>query len=320
MRSWRNEILLRRPAPKDRCRRGTRRAQERGCPPFRREPLLSKALRQDSEQWGVSRAEEEARQNPEGGRDNQGALKRGHEGAPRGNYYAEDSLSGGGCGEAFELLDRLASVEASWMESKKRSVGASERDEFKRAAWRVTVAGRIDPEQLVFVDEMGSNTSLSPIYAYSPVGQRACCSVPRNRGKNTTLLSSMSARGMGSSLAVDGPTDRKVFEAYLERMLLPTLEAGQIVVMDNLSAHKGERIRELVESRGCELLYLPAYSPDLNPIEEAFSKIKGLLRKAQARTRDALVEVMGRALSTVSTQDALGFFEHAGYRPQVQLL
>ncbi len=167
---------------------------------------------------------------------------------------------------------------------------------------------------------MGSNTSLSPIYAYSPIGERARCSVPRNRGKNTTLLSSMSVQGMGSSLAVDGPTDRKVFEAYLERMLLPTLEAGQIVVMDNLSAHKGERIRGLIESRGCELLYLPAYSPDLNPIEEAFSKVKGLLRKAEARTRDALVEAMGQALSAVSTQDARGFFEHAGYRPRVQLL
>ena len=107
------------------------------------------------------------------------------------------------------------------------------------------------------MDEMGANTSLSPIYAYSPVGQRARCSVPRNRGKNTTLLSSMSVGGMGPSLVVDGPTDRAVFEAYLERMLLPTLRAGQVVVMDNLSAHKGERVKELIESRGCELLYLP---------------------------------------------------------------
>jgi transposase len=130
----------------------------------------------------------------------------------------------------------------------------------------------------------------------------------------------MSAGGMGPSLAVDGPTDRKVFEAYVERVLLPTLRAGQVVVMDNLSAHKGERIRELIEERGCELLYLPAYSPDLNPIEEAFSKIKGLLRKAEARTRDALVEAMGSSLSAVSAKDARGFFEHCGYRPQVQLL
>ena len=184
----------------------------------------------------------------------------------------------------------------------------------------MSVAAQVDPEQLVFVDEMGANTSLSPLYAYSPAGQRARCSVPRNRGKNTTLLSSMSAQGMGPSLAVDGPTDRAVFEAYLEQMLLPTLRAGQVVVMDNLSAHKGERVRELLEEHGCELFYLPAYSPDLNPIEEAFSKVKGLLRKAEARTRDALVEAMGRALSAVSARDARGFFEHAGYRPKVQLL
>lgn len=199
-------------------------------------------------------------------------------------------------------------------------MGASERDEFRRVDWRVTVAGRVDPGRLVFVDEMGANTSLSPIYAYSAVGQRARCSVPRNRGKNTTLLSSMSVGGMGPSLAVDGPTDRAVFEAYLERVLVPSLRAGQVVVMDNLSAHKGERVKELIESRGCELLYLPPYSPDLNPIEEAFSKVKGLLRKAEARTRYALVEAMGRALSTVSARDARGFFEHCGYRPQVQFL
>jgi transposase len=90
--------------------------------------------------------------------------------------------------------------------------------------------------------------------------------------------------------------------------------------MDNLSAHKGERVRELIEHRGCELLYLPPYSPDLNPIEEAFSKIKGILRKAEARTREALVEAMGRALSSVNGHDARGFFEHCGYRPLAQLL
>jgi transposase len=206
------------------------------------------------------------------------------------------------------------------MEPKKRSVGASERDEWLRAAWRVMLAARIDPERLVFVDEMGTNTSLSPIYAWAPKGRRAHCSVPRNRGKNTTLLSSMSLSGMGPSLAVDGPTDREVFEAYVERVLAPTLRAGQVLVMDNLSVHKGERVRELIEHRGCQLLYLPPYSPDLNPIEEAFGKIKGLLRKAEARTREALVEAMGRALSAVSKHDARGFFEHCGYRPLAQLL
>jgi transposase len=103
-----------------------------------------------------------------------------------------------------------------------------------------------------------------------------------------------------------------VFEAYVERALAPALRLGQVVVLDNLSAHKGERVRELIEERGCELLYLPPYSPDLSPIEEAFSKVKALLRRARARTREVLTEVMGRALDAVSTKDTREFFEHGG--------
>lgn len=199
-------------------------------------------------------------------------------------------------------------------------MGASERDEFLRAAWRVMVVEQIDAKQLVFVDEMGSNTSLSPIYAYSAKGQRAYGTVPRNRGPNTTLLSSMSMEGMGPSVAVEGATTATVFETYIAQVLGPTLRSGQLVVMDNLSAHKGERVKELIESRGCEILYLPSYSPDLNPIEEAFSKIKGILRKIRARSREALVEALGVALNAVTDQDALGFFEHCGYRRSVRSL
>ena len=109
----------------------------------------------------------------------------------------------------------------------------------------MTVAAEIDARRLAFVDEMGTNTSLSPSYAWAPRGERASCSVPRNRGKNTTLLSSMTLEGLGPSLAVEGATDREVFEAYVERLLAPTLRRGQVVVMDNLTAHKGERVREL---------------------------------------------------------------------------
>jgi transposase len=207
----------------------------------------------------------------------------------------------------------LASVE-------KTECGALERDEWLRAAWRVMVAEKVDPQRLVFVDEMGANTSLSVVHAWSPAGKRAYCSVPRNRGKNTTLLASMSVEGMGPTLAVEGATDREVFEAYLEEVLAPSLRSGQIVVMDNLSSHKGDRVRELIEERGCELLYLPSYSPDLNPIEEAFSKLKGILRKAQARSREALIEAMGRALKAITPQDAEGFFRHCGYRSPGQLL
>jgi transposase len=180
------------------------------------------------------------------------------------------------------------------------------------------VAQSLDARSLVFVDEMGTNISLSPLYGWAKKGQRAYCSVPRNRGKNTTLLSSMSVQGMGPSLAVEGATNREVFETYVEQILVPTLSRGQVVVMDNLTAHKGERVKELIEGQGCELMYLPPYSPDFNPIEEAFSKIKGLMRKAEARSREALVEAMGSAISALGAQDARGFFEHCGYRAMVQ--
>jgi transposase len=185
----------------------------------------------------------------------------------------------------------------------------------------VLVAAKVDPGRLVFVDEMGLHTSLAPLYGYSPKGERVRLKVRRNRGKNTTLLASMTLLGgMGETMAVEGSTDREVFEAYLERVLVPTLESGHIVIVDNLPAHKPARVKELIEERGCELVYLPAYSPDFNPIEEAFSKIKGTVRQAGARTREALVEVLGEALSAVSVQDARGYFEHAGYCPRAQSL
>ena len=173
---------------------------------------------------------------------------------------------------------------------------------------------------LLFVDECGVHTSLAPIYGYAPRGERLYLSVPRNRGKNTTLLSSMTTGGMGPSLAVEGATTARVFETYVEKVLVPSLRPGQIVVMDNLGAHRPKRIRELIEQQGCELLYLPAYSPGHSPIEEAFAKIKNLLRKAAARSKEALVEAIGTALSAVTAEDARGYFEHAGYRSTGQPL
>lgn len=172
----------------------------------------------------------------------------------------------------------------------------------------------------MFVDEMGANVSLSPLYAWSRRGLRAFGSTPRNWGKNVTLLASLTAGDIGPCLAVEGPTTRKVFEAYLERVLAPALRPGQIVVVDNLSAHKGGRVHELIEGAGCELVYLPPYSPDFNPIEQAFSKVKGLMRRAQARTRQTLIEAMGFALDAVTGRDARGFFGHCGYQTKTQLL
>jgi transposase len=182
------------------------------------------------------------------------------------------------------------------------------------------VAGALDPRRLVFVDECGTHTSLAPLYGYSPKGERLKLSVARNRGKNTTLLASITLEGMGPSLAVEGSTTKEVFEAYLEQVLLPEVYEGQVLIMDKLAAHKRVKVRELIEGRGLELLYLPSYSPAYNPIEEAFSKVKQILRRACARTREALLEALGEALSAVSFRDAQGYFEHAGYHPVGQLL
>jgi len=182
------------------------------------------------------------------------------------------------------------------------------------------IANKLDARRLVFMDEMGTNTSLAPTYVWAPKGQRAYSKVPRNRGPNTTLLASITTEGMGPCIAVVGSITQAAFEAYVEQLLSAALEPGQVVVMDNLSAHKGSRVRDLIEAKGCELLYLPPYSPDLNPIEEAFSKVKGLLRRARVRSREALVEAMGRGLDAVTMKDIRGFFKHCGYPLPVQPL
>jgi transposase len=131
----------------------------------------------------------------------------------------------------------------------------------------------------------------------------------------------MTTGGTGPRVAVTGSTTAAVFEAYVQKVLAPpSLRPGQIVVLDNLGAHKGDRVRELVEERGCDLLFLPPYSPDLNPIEGAFAKVKGLLRRSGERTREILIEAMGRALDAVTARNARGFFEHCGYRSTAQSL
>jgi transposase len=163
------------------------------------------------------------------------------------------------------------------------------------------------------VDECGSNIALTPIYARAPKGERATGSVPRNRGKNTTLIASLSLEGMGAAMILEGSANGAAFEIYVEQLLVPSLHAGQLVVMDNLRAHKGERVRQAIEAKGCQLLFLPSYAPDFSPIEETFSKLKSSLRRAGARTREALEEAIGQALLTVTAQDARGWFSHCGY-------
>ena len=205
------------------------------------------------------------------------------------------------------------------MATQKKSKVASERDEGARALWRWLVS-RFDVRRLVFVDESGTHISMDRLRSRAPRGERAYGQVPKNSGKNLTLMASMSLYGMGESMCIEGATDAEAFELYVEHFLAPKLSEGQVVMLDKLGAHRPTRIRELIEARGAELVFLPSYSPDLNPIEEAFSKIKNILRKLGARTHEALLEAMEEALCKVTPSDAAGWFDHCGYEVEVQYL
>ena len=198
------------------------------------------------------------------------------------------------------------------MELQKKTLGATERDEEKRSAFRERLSG-VDASRLLFVDETSTNVALTPRYGRAPRGERAYGKAPRNWGKNVTLISSISVDGMGASMSIEGSSDTDSFGLYVREILVPSLKSGQIVLMDNLSVHTSGWVRELIEERGCLLWLLPSYSPDMNPIEEAFSKVKELLRKAKARTLEALFEATARALCAVSADDAHGYFEHCDY-------
>jgi transposase len=195
---------------------------------------------------------------------------------------------------------------------KKKTLRACEQKEEERAAWREQ-AQTFDASKLVFIDECGSNIALTRLYARSPKGKRAYGAIPRNRRANITLLAALSLQGMGEALILEGSADSAVFEIYIEQILAPSLHAGQIVILDNLSTHTGEKVRQAIEGRGCQLLFLPSYSPDLSPIEEAFSKLKAFLRQVGARTPETLQEAIGQALLTITPHDALGWFTHCGY-------
>jgi transposase len=195
---------------------------------------------------------------------------------------------------------------------KKKTLGAVERDEAERARFREVMA-RLNVADIVVVDESGSRIGMVPLYARAPRGLRAYDQAMRNYGRNVTLLASISVNGMQASMTIEGAVDEAVFETYLRKVLLPTLRPGQIVIMDNLSSHKTERVAELVAQAGCQLLYLPAYSPDLSPIEEAFSKLKAFLRRCRCKTMPALLEAIGRGLDKITASDAMGWFAHAGF-------
>jgi transposase len=198
------------------------------------------------------------------------------------------------------------------LDPEKKSLTASERDEAARAAWRERAAA-VAPDRWVWVDEFGSHTALTRTYARSPRGTRAHGSAPRNRGPNRTTIASLTLEGLTPGLVLEGGVTTRAFEAYVEHILAPRLQPGQIVAIDNLRQHRSARTRALIEARGAELWFLPSYSPDLNPIEEAFSKVKSVLRTAAARAHETLVAAIWAALAAISPADARGYFTHCGY-------
>ena len=175
-------------------------------------------------------------------------------------------------------------------------------------------------EDLVFGDESGSNKALAPRYGYAPKGKRSHGKIPRNRGRNTSILAAMNSEGLVGTMTVEGATNTEVFLTYLDQVLCPALRPGQVVILDNLSAHKNDAVRGRIEACGCRLLFLPAYSPDFNPIEHAFSKLKSFLRKVKARTQETLEAAIAKGLATITTKDARGWFKHCGFPLSFQSL
>lgn len=200
---------------------------------------------------------------------------------------------------------------------KKKSLVASEqkteRVQALRAKFREWQVVQ-DFQRLVFVDEAGSTISMTPTHAWAPRGQRAVGHVPRNRGTVTTMIGALTIGGLEALMTIEGATDAAVFLAFVEKVLGPRLGPGDMVVMDNVGAHRDARIRHAVEAHGAKLVFLPPYSPDLNPIEECWSKVKHLLRSAAARSREALDQALARIVKLVTPMDAAGWIAHAGYR------
>ena len=190
-----------------------------------------------------------------------------------------------------------------------------------RAAWRTDEeagVGGISPERLVFLDECGVLTNMACLYGRAPRGQRARGMAPAGRWKRVTVLGALGVDGIVAAMSVEAATDAAVFTAYLDQVLLPRLRQtcpDAVLVMDNLAAHKTPAVRKLLDASGFAYRYLPVYSPDLNPIEPSWAKLKGKLRQVAARTATALHKALGPALDAITSQDAKGYFRHSGYSP-----
>ena len=198
------------------------------------------------------------------------------------------------------------------MDAQKKTLRASEQRPAVRENWRAEVA-TLSATDLVFLDETGSHLGYTPTHAWAPRGQRAHAAAPRNPGENKTVIAALTRDGVGALMRFDGGMTSMRFEGYVRHILAPTLRPGQVVIADNLRAHHTAGARAAIEARGARLLFLPPYSPDFNPIEHTFSKVKQFLRCAQARTDDTLRDATWTAFATVTPTDSAGWFAHCGY-------
>jgi len=200
---------------------------------------------------------------------------------------------------------------AAWAAAEKKSLHARERDTEanlqRRKEFLEAICG-IPPERLIYLDESGVTTSMTRLRGRCRGGRRIHEATPGGHWKIMTILGAMSLGGMIAAMTIEEPTDTDIFLAYVEHVLCPKLEPGHVVVMDNLSPHKVESVCELIEKRGAKVLYLPPYSPDLNPIEKAWSKLKQLLRSSKARSKEALDQAITELLPCITSQDAQAWF------------
>ncbi len=195
---------------------------------------------------------------------------------------------------------------------------ASERDRpdvsRRRSRWR-QYQGRIDPARLVFIDETWAKTNMTRTHGWAPRGERLLAKVPHGHWKTTTFLAALRQDGIEAPCLFDGPINGERFLAYVRQMLVPTLKPGDIVILDNLGSHKAKTVRQAIRRAGAKLIFLPKYSPDLNPIEQVFAKLKTLLRKAAARTVEAVYAAIGQLLESYKPRECANYFENAGYAP-----
>jgi transposase len=198
----------------------------------------------------------------------------------------------------------------------KKTVYASEQDRqdvaVARQSWRAN-QHELDPERLIFIDETGTTTSMGRLRGWCERGERLIGKLPNGHWKISTFVAGLTTQGLVAPFVIDRPMNGAIFRVYLQQCLVPVLRPGQIVIMDNLSVHKSEDVREIIEAAQAGLRYLPPYSPDLNPIEIAFSKLKALLRKAAERTVPDLWDRIGAILNEFSADECVNFFRHAGY-------